>query len=307
MDPRARVRARPPPSTGASVRSLVRVSASGECGKVQNSKWSWASARSSSVASTSSSGSVASTPRSRNAGTQRSVTAVTIPSEPSPIRAARSRSPSSPVSVRRSPVPSTSSSASTWALRFCSREPVPCVPVASAPASVWASMSPRLGIARPSSSSPRLSAASVIPASALTRPLARSASRIRSSRPRSTSVPSVGTHGENEWPEPAARTVRPAAAARRIAPATSRADFGRSIATGSQRWVPAQLLHMPRTLSPSLRSRCRSISLARCSTPRGSPTSRSAAARPPEGPRQRRRPTVSSPSSARPATRRSGR
>ena len=52
-----------------------------------------ASARSSSEASTSSSGAGASTPRSRKAGTQRSVTATTTPSAPSPIRAARSRSP----------------------------------------------------------------------------------------------------------------------------------------------------------------------------------------------------------------------
>ena len=59
----------------------------------------------------------ASTPRSLNAGTQRSVTAVTTPSEPSPTRAARRRSPSSSVSVRRSPSPVTSSSAST-----CARE-----------------------------------------------------------------------------------------------------------------------------------------------------------------------------------------
>ena len=63
-------------------------------------------------------------------------------------------------------------------------------------------------------------------------------------------MPSVGTHGVNEWPEPAARTVRPASAARRTAPATSRADFGRSIATGTQRCVPAQLLHMDRGTVP---------------------------------------------------------
>ncbi len=246
-------RASPGADTGASVRSLVRVSASGECGKVQNSKWSWASTRSSRPSSTSSSGSVRSTPRRRKAGTQRSVTAVTIPSEPSPTRAARSRSPSSRVSVRRSPLPSTSSSASTWALRFCSRAPVPCVPVAIAPASVWASMSPRLGSASPRSSRPRLSAASVIPPSALTSPEAGSASRMRSSRSSRTSVPSVGTHGENEWPDPAARTVRPASAARRTAPATSRADFGCSIATGTHECVRAQLLHMrPRLVSPAM-------------------------------------------------------
>ena len=78
----------------ASVGVFVRVSATAECGKVQNSKCSWRSARSCRSARTSSSGSGRSTPCSAKAGTQRSVTATTAPSVPSPTRAARSRSPS---------------------------------------------------------------------------------------------------------------------------------------------------------------------------------------------------------------------
>ena len=56
-------------------------------------------------------------------------------------------------------------------------------------------------------------------------------------------MPSVGTPGLNECPEPATRTVRPASAARSTAAATSRRDFGRSNATGSQRCVRAQFTH----------------------------------------------------------------
>ena len=63
-------------------------------------------------------------------------------------------------------------------------------------------------------------------------------------------MPPVGTHGEKEWPAPAARTVRPASAARRTAPATSRADFGRSIATGTHECVRAQLRHMGPDATP---------------------------------------------------------
>ena len=68
---------------GASVRLLVRVSATGECGNVNSSKWSLPSTRSSSESSTSSSGSGRSTAWRRKDGTQRSVTAATTPSAPS--------------------------------------------------------------------------------------------------------------------------------------------------------------------------------------------------------------------------------
>ena len=72
----------------------------GECGNVNNSKWSLPSTCSSSSPSTSSSGSGRSTAWRRKAGTQRSVTAATTPSAPSPTRAARSSSPPSTVSSR---------------------------------------------------------------------------------------------------------------------------------------------------------------------------------------------------------------
>ena len=49
----------------------------------------------------------------------------------------------------REPSASTSSIASTPVARLPSFAPVPCVPVTSAPASDWASMSPRFGSARP--------------------------------------------------------------------------------------------------------------------------------------------------------------
>ena len=116
------VRARPGRSGGSSVRSSVRVSATSACGKVQNSKWSCASARSCRLSSTGSSGSGLSVWRRRNAGTQRSVTAAITPSAPSETRAASSSSP--PSIVRSLPSASTSSTHSTWPERFGSL--VPC-------------------------------------------------------------------------------------------------------------------------------------------------------------------------------------
>ena len=136
----------------------------------------------------------ASTPRRRNEGTQRSVTAATTPSAPSPTRAARSRSPS--VSSISLPSPRTSSSRSTCADRFGSRAPVPCVPVASAPATDWTSISPRLGSARPRKCSSRLSRCSDMPAS--TRTSGPSASSTRAIRSSESSVPEVSTAAVNE-------------------------------------------------------------------------------------------------------------
>ena len=81
-----------------------------------------------------------------------------------------------------------------------------------------------------------------MPASTRTR-RRRSTSSTRSIRSSESSVPSVGTPAVNECPEPATRTVRPAAAARSIAAATSPVEPGCSIALGSQLSVPAQLTH----------------------------------------------------------------
>jgi hypothetical protein len=47
----------------------------------------------------------------------------------------------------------------------------------------------------------------------------------------------------NEWPAPATRSARPAAAARLIASATSASLAGASIDSGAQRWSPAQFRH----------------------------------------------------------------
>ena len=86
-----------------------------------------------------------------NAGTVRRVTVATIPSAPSPTRAARSASgsespPRPPAACR---LPSTSSIASICEEMLRKRDPVPWVAVETAPAIVCLSMSPRFSRARP--------------------------------------------------------------------------------------------------------------------------------------------------------------
>ena len=127
--------------------------------------------------------------------------------------------------------------------RCASRAPVPWVPVAIEPASVWRSMSPRFSNASPRSSRRRLSSPRTIPASTLTRPASRSTESTRSSRSQRTMTPSVSAISVNEWPEPEARTGSPRSPALRTTSASSSRVPGRSIATGEQRWSPAQLRH----------------------------------------------------------------
>ena len=98
--------------------------------------------------------------------------------------------------------------------RLPSRTPVPCVPVASAPASDCTSMSPRFGSARPcavqlahepvQSGSP--------PRRARARPRGRRRARGPGARARAASRPSRRRR-ENECPAPATRTARPQATA----------------------------------------------------------------------------------------------
>ena len=136
----------------------VRVSATSACGKVQNSKWSCASARSCSVVehvlerlrlvdvAQPERGHAAQRDRRDRRRARRGDT-----------RAARSSSPPSMrplAAVGERPARRDS----TWPERFGSCVPVPWVPVASAPASDCASMSPRLGIASPRACSSRESA-----------------------------------------------------------------------------------------------------------------------------------------------------
>ena len=160
----------------------------------------------------------ASTSRSRNAGTQRSVTAAMTPSAPSDDPRGAQQ-----VAVRRAsrslPSARTSSTASTCAERFGSRVPVPCVPVASAPASDWASMSPRFGIASPRACSSRESACRRMPGLDAHEPGRASASSTRSSASSESSVP-VGQRAGAER-VPGAGDAHRAGAARR-SPARAR-------------------------------------------------------------------------------------
>jgi len=114
-----------------------------------------------------------------------------------------------------------SSSAATAVAMPPSRAPVPCVPVEIAPAIVCASMSPRLGIARPSTSSAALSRRIVVPDRTVTSPESASAEMTPAHPDRSSAAPEVAAVGVKECPLPSARTVRPAAAASLIASAIS--------------------------------------------------------------------------------------
>ena len=170
-------------SAGRRCASCVRVSATSACGKVQNSKWSCASARSCSVVedvlerlrlvdvAQPEGGHAAQRDRGDDAERAERRRA---------RRAARRRRRASARCRRRGsarpPRPGRRGSGS--------RVPVPCVPVASAPASDWASMSPRFGIASPRACSSRESACRRMPASTRTSPVAASASSTRCSASR---------------------------------------------------------------------------------------------------------------------------
>ena len=160
------------------------------------------------------------------------------PSAPTDTRAARSSSP--PLIVRSLPSASTSSIASTWPEMIGWRVPVPCVPVEIAPASDWASMSPRFDIARPRACSSRESACSRIPRSTRTSPLAASASSTRASASSEMSVPSVTAPALNEWPAP---TTRTGPGPSTMACASSARVRGIAKRAGRQRWEPDQLTH----------------------------------------------------------------
>src|SRR6516164_9726804 len=121
-----------------------------------------------------------------------------------------------------------------------SRAPVPCVPVEIAPEIVWASMSPRFGIARPSVSSAALSARIVMPERTVTSPVRVSAETTPVQPDRSSAAPDVAAAGVNECPLPSARTVSPAEAASLTAAAMASTVRGQYQRAGSAVTVPAQ-------------------------------------------------------------------
>lgn len=169
---------------------------------------------------------------------------VTAPSAPTLTLAARQASGSrSAESSTICPSPVTSSMECSAADRLRSRAPVPCVPVAVAPAIDCAPMSPRFSNARPWSHIAPASSPSVIPASTRTWPLARSTSTMRRMFSSVRSVPSVRTASVKECPAPATRTWRPASAARSIAATTPAVLLGRSMTAGVHVWSPVQLRH----------------------------------------------------------------
>jgi hypothetical protein len=127
-----------------------------------------------------------------NASTQRSVTSVTTPSAPTLTRAARNTSGADDEEhLITSPVPVTISSASTKVDRHPNDAPVPWVPVASAPATVCPSMSPRLGRASPCVASTAFNADSRIPAGTATCRVAASTDTGEDSESSSTRTPEV--------------------------------------------------------------------------------------------------------------------
>ncbi len=137
---------------------------------------------------------------------------LSTPSAPRPTRPTANTSAfSDGEQVTVEPSASTSSNARTCVARPPKREPVPCVPVETAPATVCASMSPRLVIDNPRLSSTRLSRRRVMPASTVTRPVRASAASSRSWRSRTSCRSSGRPMPVNECPEPMALARRPAA------------------------------------------------------------------------------------------------
>lgn len=135
----------------------------------------------------------------------------------------------------------TSSSPATWVASPPKPAPVPWVPVAMAPATVWASMSPRFSMARPCWASSADSSRSRVPARTVTsRPAIESRPVSRSGR---SSTPSVSAAPVNECPDPAIRTRSPSRTAARTASATSPASAGDTVRAGRATWSPAQLRH----------------------------------------------------------------
>ena len=144
--------------------------------------------------------------------------------------------------VRSDPSASTSSIPATAVERLPSRAPVPCVPVASAPASDCdvdvAEVRQRQAVAVQLAHEP----VQGMPASARTSPPARSTSSTRSRRSSDSSVPSVATPPENECPAPATRTARP----RATASASSARLPGRTCSAGAHVCPRDQFDHMLR-------------------------------------------------------------
>src|SRR5581483_4832298 len=91
----------------------------------------------------------------------------------------------------------------------------------------------------------------VMPASTVTVLAARSTPTTRSMCSRDSSRPSVHAASVKEWPPPNTLTRCPAAFARCTASATSTSERGRSIVSGRQCWLPAQLDHRSDTRPPS--------------------------------------------------------
>ena len=123
--------------------------------------------------------------------------------------------------------------------------PVPCVPVASAPASAWLSMSPWLISDRPFSFSARPRSPMRVPAATVTRWVVRSRSRIPCRFSNDRSRPLVATTGVNEWPEPAARTPRPRRVASCTIEANSSSEPGVPLCLAMHDWLPTQLRQWP--------------------------------------------------------------
>src|ERR1700733_893995 len=141
-----------------------------------------------------------------NDGTQRSVTALTTPSAPSPTRAAANRS------------------------GRAAAEQVTCDPSARirSSSSIWVASPP-----------------SRVPARTVTRPVRVSAAVTPVHRDRSRARPVVAAAGVNECPLPSARTWSPAAAAPLTAAEISAAVFGWARRAGVAVAVPAQFRHSP--------------------------------------------------------------
>ena len=161
------------------------------------------------------------------AGWVRSVTAVTMPSRPSPTAVSCGMVTSSPPAV-------TSSYSVTAAARHGLPSPEPWVPVAQAPATEMCGSEPRLCSARPARSSGPTSSPNRVPALTVTVSPAISSRGGRSCR--LTRSPRVSATRLNECPVPSAR-IRSALA---TIPRSSSTDRGRNTRRAPNSTFPPQ-------------------------------------------------------------------
>ncbi|MNE50203.1 hypothetical protein D3C80_1447650 [compost metagenome] len=164
-----------------------------------------------------------------------------MPKTPSDTRPACNRSGVLSSTTRISPLGCTSFMPTMDEARLPNVRPVPWVPVVSAPAIDWLSMSPWLTMDNPAARRALPKALMVVPAAAVTRFFSWSIWRTPLMLARVRCRPLVSATGVKECPEPATRTFMPLLLAWLTIEHSSSSLAGAPRAVRMQDWLPAQL------------------------------------------------------------------